>query len=98
MGVRVLWQTFVRLFSYEGIQERLTYLPTGKKYAAVDSRWGTADPTVVSLEIFTVFGVAPICCYVISQLIRNDPARHFWIIVLCTAELYAGYGSLPLAS
>jgi len=64
---------------------------TGREYARADSRWGTADPTVVSLEILTVLGAGPICCYIISQLIRNDPARHYWIIVLSTAELYGGY-------
>jgi len=63
---------------------------TGREYARADSRWGTADPTVVSLEILTVLGAGPICCYIISQLIRNDPARHYWIIVLSTAELYGG--------
>ncbi|KAF9783379.1 Emopamil-binding protein [Thelephora terrestris] len=62
-----------------------------KEYANVDFRWGTADPIVVSIEILTVLGAGPLCCYIISQLIRNDPARHFWIIVLSTAELYGGW-------
>ena len=63
---------------------------TGKDYAKVDFRWGEADPTVVSLEILTVLGAGPLCWYIISQIIRNDPARHYWIIVLSTAELYGG--------
>ena len=72
------------------MRERLTRLPTGKDYAKVDFRWGVADPTVVSLEILTVLGAGPLCCYIIIQLLRNDPTRHFWIIVLATAELYGG--------
>ena len=62
----------------------------GKEYAAADFRWGTADATVVSLEILTVLGAGPLCCYVLSQLVKNDPARHYWLIVLSTAELYGG--------
>jgi len=78
--------------TYSGTKERLTAgcsLP-GREYAKADFRWGTADPTVVSLEILTVLGAGPLCCYIINQLIRNDPARHYWIIVLSTAELYGG--------
>ncbi|KAG6334254.1 hypothetical protein ID866_4829 [Astraeus odoratus] len=61
-----------------------------KEYARADVRWGIADPNIVSLEILTVFGVAPLCFYILKQLVKNDPARHYWIIVLCTAELYGG--------
>lgn len=92
MGVRVPWLRCVRLPLREGTKEGLTtnYLSTGREYTKADFRWGTADPTVVSLEILTVLGAGPLCCYIISQLIRNDPARHYWIIVLSTAELYGG--------
>ncbi|TFK69528.1 Emopamil-binding protein [Pluteus cervinus] len=62
-----------------------------KEYAAADFRWGTADPTVVSLEILTVLGAGPLCCYIAWQTVKNDPARHYWIIVLSTAELYGGW-------
>jgi len=62
-----------------------------KEYARADFRWGLADPTVVSLEILTVLGVGPMCCYVLKQMISGDPARHYWIIVLSTAELYGGF-------
>lgn len=61
---------------------------TGREYAAADFRWGTADPTVVSLEILTVLGAGPMCFYILKQLVNDDPARHYWIIVLSTAELY----------
>lgn len=45
----------------------------------------------MSLEILTVLGAGPMCCYILKQLAGDDPARHYWIIVLSTAELYGGY-------
>ena len=75
----------------EGTKESLTASsPTGREYAKVDYRWGTADPVLISLEIATVLGAGPLGCYVMSQLIRDDPMRHYWIIVLSTLELYGG--------
>ena len=71
------------------LSEGLTFC-IGKEYALADSRWGTADPTVVSLELLTVFGVGTMCFYVLKQLVANDPARHYWIIVLSTSEIYGG--------
>ncbi|KAH9936351.1 Emopamil-binding protein [Fomitopsis serialis] len=62
-----------------------------KEYTRADARWGFSDPTVVSLEILTVLGAGPLCCYILTQLARNDPARHYWIVVLSTAELYGGW-------
>jgi len=62
-----------------------------REYAAADFRWGFSDPTVVSLEILTVLGAGPMCCYVLKQLANDDPARHYWLIVLSTAELYGGW-------
>jgi len=62
-----------------------------KEYAAADFRWGIADPTVVALEILTVLGAGPMCCYVLKQLVNDDPARHYWLIVLSTGELYGGW-------
>lgn len=63
----------------------------GREYAAADFRWGFADPTVVSLEILTVLGAGPLCCYILKQLANDDPARHYWLIVLSTAEIYGGF-------
>ncbi|KAH8825328.1 Emopamil-binding protein [Flagelloscypha sp. PMI_526] len=62
-----------------------------REYAAADFRWGTADPTVVSLEILTVLGAGPMACYILKKLVSQDPARFYWIIVICTAELYGGW-------
>jgi len=69
--------------------EPLSYL--WKEYALADSRWGVGEATVVSLELLTVFIGAPLCFYIIYQIIRGDEARHYWIIVLCTGELYGGW-------
>jgi hypothetical protein len=30
--------------------------------------------------------------YIVYLLVRNDPARHYWIVVISTAELYGGLG------
>lgn len=64
---------------------------TGKEYAKADVRWGMADPTVVSLEILTVFGAGPLCVLLMYQIVRNDPARYYNYIVLSVAELYGGW-------
>jgi hypothetical protein len=66
-----------------------TYI--GQEYARADVRWGHADPTVVSLELLTVFGAGPMCVYILYLLIRNDQSRHYWIVILSVAELYGGY-------
>ncbi|KAJ7600824.1 Emopamil-binding protein [Mycena floridula] len=100
-----IWLAFDGLihFSYEG---SFLYLSTfgrtvnsstgplaqmWREYAAADFRWGTSDPTVVSLEILTVLGAGPMCFYILKQLVNDDPARHFWLVVLSTAELYGGW-------
>jgi hypothetical protein len=62
-----------------------------KEYARADFRWGFSDETVVSLEILTVLGAGPMSCYILKQLIKDDPARHYWIVVLSTAEIYGGW-------
>ncbi|KAF8469388.1 Emopamil-binding protein [Russula ochroleuca] len=62
-----------------------------REYAAADSRWGTADSTVVSLELLTVFGAGPLAALIVYQIVKRDPARHYWIVVLSTAELYGGW-------
>lgn len=69
----------------------------GREYANADFRWGIADETVVSLELLTVFGAGPLCCYILYQLVRQDAARHYWIVVLSTAELYGGWQVTCLA-
>jgi hypothetical protein len=64
-------------------------LDSGKEYALADARWGVADIVIVSMEIMSVFCGGPLCCYILKQLINNNPARHYWIIILGTSELFA---------
>lgn len=54
-------------------------------------RWGHADPTIVSLELLTVLGAGPLACYILYLLAKRNPIQHYWIIVICTAELYGGW-------
>ncbi|KAF8827508.1 hypothetical protein HHX47_DHR4000259 [Lentinula edodes] len=100
-----IWLAFDAMihFSFEGsflylsVMGRQVNTSTGpfaemwREYAAADLRWGNADPGIVSLELLTVLGAGPICCYILKQLVNDDPARHFWIVVLSTAELYGGW-------
>ncbi|KAG5652816.1 hypothetical protein H0H81_003532 [Sphagnurus paluster] len=99
-----IWLAFDALihFSFEGsflwlsVFGRQVNTSTGpfaamwREYAAADFRWGFADPTVVSLELLTVLGAGPLCCYILYLLARGDHARHYWIVVLSTAEIYGG--------
>lgn len=62
-----------------------------KQYAMADKRWGESNEVVVSLEILTVFGCAPICTWICYCIVRKDMSRHFWIVILSTAELYGGW-------
>jgi hypothetical protein len=45
---------------------------------------------VVSLEVLTVLGAGPLAALIVYQIVKRDPARHYWIVVLSTAELYGG--------
>ncbi|KAH9060458.1 Emopamil-binding protein [Lactarius vividus] len=67
------------------------YAQMWREYAAADTRWGIADPTVVSLELLTVLGAGPLAALIVYQIVRRDPVRHYWIVVLSTAELYGGW-------
>jgi len=62
-----------------------------KEYALADSRWGVSDPTIVAIEIITVFGAGPMCLWVVWGICNNSACRHFWQLVLCTCELYGGW-------
>jgi len=91
---RLVFEGSFLYFSTFGRQVNTSFGPLAemwKEYSRADSRWGSADETVVSLEILTVLGVAPLSFYIMRQLIKDDPARHYWIVVLSTAELYGGW-------
>ncbi|KAI0086451.1 Emopamil-binding protein [Irpex rosettiformis] len=89
--------SFEAIFLYYSVFGRQVNSSSGilpemvKEYALADLRWGFADPTVVSLEILTVLIAGPVACCILKLLTANDPARHYWIVVLCTMELYGGW-------
>nr|XP_022337874.1 emopamil-binding protein-like [Crassostrea virginica] len=62
-----------------------------KEYALADRRWGISDPTIVSLEILTVFITGPMAVWLIFAMLKNKTYRHFIQIVLCVCELYGGW-------
>lgn len=62
-----------------------------QEYAVADSRWGTADPTVVALEFLTVLIGGPLAGYCAWLLAKGDASYHYWVVVLSTGELYGGF-------
>jgi hypothetical protein len=64
-------------------------LDSGKEYASADARWGVADPAMVCLELVSVLCGGPLCLYILKLMINDDPAKHYWLIILCTGELLA---------
>jgi hypothetical protein len=55
------------------------------------SGYATTDPTAVSIQLLAVFGAAPLSAFIAYQIVKGDPTRYYWTIVLGTAELYGGY-------
>lgn len=49
-----------------------------QEYAKADRRWGGADPTVISLELLTVFGAGPLAFYICTLIvsITNNSYNH----------------------
>ncbi|KAL4897988.1 Emopamil-binding protein [Aspergillus ambiguus] len=75
-----------------------------QEYAKADFRWATADPTVVALELLTVFLGGPAALYVcyllwkssrpaVSPATRGSAKATLWLVApaLATAELYGGF-------
>jgi hypothetical protein len=75
-----------------------------QEYAKADKRWGGADPTVISLEILTVFLAGPFSLYIcvllsklsssaLSSLHRSKLTARLYTLatVLATMELYGGF-------
>ena len=48
----------------------------GKEYAKADSRWGQSDPTIVSLEILTVFSNGPLTLILLHAILTDKPYRY----------------------
>ena len=49
---------------------------SGKEYAKADSRWGSADPTIVSMEILTVLFNGSLCILLIYAILSKSPHRY----------------------
>lgn len=50
-------------------------LHAGKEYAKADARWGVSDPTIVSLEILTVFLNGFLCLFLVYAVVAHKPYR-----------------------
>ncbi|KAJ9475097.1 GDP-Man:Man(3)GlcNAc(2)-PP-Dol alpha-1,2-mannosyltransferase [Pseudozyma hubeiensis] len=62
-----------------------------QEYALADARWGTADATLVAMEWVTVLLAGPLAGYCAWLLARGDATYHYWVVVLCTGEIYGGW-------
>lgn len=74
-----------------------------QEYAKADHRWATADATVISLELLTVFLGGPAAVYVCYLLwnssrdatseVKGSAKGKLWLVAtaLATAELYGGF-------
>ena len=61
-----------------------------REYGRADARWAVRDPTVISIEIATVF-VGLLCVVNIFAILQKNSNRHVLQIIICTAELYGGW-------
>lgn len=51
-----------------------------REYALADTRWGTSDSTVVSIELITVFGAGPLAALCAEGLRRGkSEAWRLWM-------------------
>ncbi|KAJ0116917.1 emopamil binding protein [Diaporthe amygdali] len=60
-------------------------------YARADKRWAGADTTVVSLELLTVFVVAPLAVLVCYDIAKKNSRANILMVIIATAELYGGF-------
>ncbi len=52
---------------------------------------------VVSLELLTVFLVAPLACLTCYDIAKKNPRANLVMIILATAELYGGEPSFSIS-
>ncbi|CAI8042476.1 Emopamil-binding protein-like [Geodia barretti] len=62
-----------------------------KEYAKADARWGVSDPTIVSLEILTVFFNGTLTLVLVHAVLAGRSYRHFVQVLVNTCELYGGW-------
>ncbi|KAK7708444.1 hypothetical protein SLS63_013482 [Diaporthe eres] len=60
-------------------------------YARADKRWAGADTGVVSLELLTVFVVAPLAVLVCYDIAKKNSRANVLMVIIATAELYGGF-------
>lgn len=60
----------------------------GKEYAKADSRWGAADPTIVSLEIVTVLFNGSLCILLIYAILSKSPYRYKHMRTIIMSETH----------
>mgnify|MGYP001559436763 FL=1 len=49
------------------------------EYSVADTRWGTADPGIVALELLTVLGAGPLAVYIMWKMWKRDMGVHYWL-------------------
>ncbi|XP_034534839.1 emopamil-binding protein-like [Notolabrus celidotus] len=62
-----------------------------KEYGKADSRWLISDPTIVSIELLTVFLDSLLAVLLLQAVIQDKYYRHFLQIALSVCELYGGW-------
>ena len=62
-----------------------------KEYAKADARWGVSDPTIVSLEILTVFFNGTLTLVLVHAVLAGRSYRPFVQVLVNTCELYGGW-------
>ena len=62
-----------------------------KEYAKADARWGVSDPTIVSLEILTVFFNGTLTLVLVHAILAGKSYRHYVQVLVNTCELYGGW-------
>ncbi|KAM9334344.1 emopamil-binding protein-like [Symphorus nematophorus] len=62
-----------------------------KEYGKSDSRWLISDPTIISIEILTVFLDSLLALLLIHAVLTDKYYRHFLQIALSVCELYGGW-------
>ena len=61
-----------------------------REYGLAYKRWTEFDPTVLSLELLTVFVAGPLAAACAYGVMRRASWRHLAVVVLCVMELYGG--------
>ena len=62
-----------------------------QEYSHADSRWGVADPGIVSVEALTVLLKGPLALYTAWLVLKSNEKYHICLCFLCLSELYGDY-------